>query len=138
MGYAKRRYKQYKRNPLIRFGKYASRGIGAVSGATLGFIRGNIPGAIAGAGTGYSAGHRFFKRNILKKRDFRRKLMSNNHRPSGVIRRDTGSNKGPVLGSPWGPGKGPVNKPIKKKKIDYRLHKHALPFWGRTAFKRRY
>lgn len=135
MSYAKRRFKQYKRNPLVRFGKYASRAAGAVSGAALGYIRSNIPGAIAGGTSGYAAGNAFFRRNRLKRRDFRRRLGSNNHRQSGVRTPSTGSNKGPVLGSPWGPKK--PSAPIKKKMMP-RQHKHLQPFWGRTAYKRRY
>ena len=137
MVYAKRRYKQYKRNPLVRFGKYASRGAGAVSGAALGFIRGNVPGAVAGYGTGYAAGNAFYKRNSLKKRDFRMKLRSNNHRYSGIGKKETGSNRGPVLGSPWGP-RPPVETPPSKKKKTGLPHRHLLPFWGRTAYKHRY
>lgn len=134
MGYAKRRYQQYKRNPLVRFGQYPWGAAGALSGAALGYIRNSLPGVISGGGAGYGAGVDYYKRNYrLKKRDFKKKLGVNKvMRSNFPYTKLIGSNPGHVFGS----NPGPNPKPNPNYKYKYR----GVPIFAKGApgFKHKY
>jgi len=102
------KFKKYSRSWPARFSRYLPRFAGAVSGAALGYIHNNIPGAISGGTFGYNAGTKYAKRNMLRKRDFRRRLGS--VVPGKFYKNTTGSNPGHVFGSNPGNKKVPIKR----------------------------
>jgi len=77
-------------NKWLHFGKRFSAG---AAGGALGYLYGNIPGGYSGARTAWNAVGKY-------RRPIRARLASNPRwRFGSVGKRETGSNKGPVLGS---------------------------------------
>lgn len=145
--YSKRKGKRIMKRVEGRWynvaGKWIWRGVGAASGAALGFIDNNMPGAMAGAQWGYNAAKRTWGRPL---NFYRAKLGSNryvksNHLYGSNQRKLIGSNPGIPTGS--NPGRPIGSNPRNGRPMQFprfkssRMSKFAFNGYRAKVYKKR-